>query len=67
MFNTYGELANKHLLHMYGFAEPYPQNHYDTVSSAAIMIIVEILIYSFFLSFLNGPPYSVSFSSLLYF
>ena len=38
VFNTYGELANKHLLHMYGFAEPYPQNHYDTVSSAVVMV-----------------------------
>ncbi|KAK3598982.1 hypothetical protein CHS0354_024658 [Potamilus streckersoni] len=31
VFNTYGELSNQHLLHMYGFAEPYPNNHYDTV------------------------------------
>ena len=33
MYNTYGQLANWQLLHMYGFAEPYPNNHYDTVSS----------------------------------
>ena len=33
MFNTYGELSNGHLLHMYGFAEPYPDNHYDEVHS----------------------------------
>ncbi|KAK3084205.1 hypothetical protein FSP39_010000 [Pinctada imbricata] len=32
VYNTYGELANWHLLHMYGFAEEYPLNHYDTVS-----------------------------------
>ncbi|XP_061189529.1 N-lysine methyltransferase setd6-like [Saccostrea echinata] len=31
VFNTYGELANWHLLHMYGFSEAYPENHYDTV------------------------------------
>ncbi|KAK7495545.1 hypothetical protein BaRGS_00013243, partial [Batillaria attramentaria] len=31
VYNTYGELANSHLLHMYGFAERYPLNHYDTV------------------------------------
>ncbi|KAL4240291.1 N-lysine methyltransferase setd6 [Mactra antiquata] len=31
VFNTYGELANLHLLHMYGFAEKYPNNHWDTV------------------------------------
>ena len=28
------QLANWHLLHMYGFAEEYPKNHYDTVSTA---------------------------------
>ncbi|XP_013416662.1 N-lysine methyltransferase setd6 [Lingula anatina] len=31
VFNTYGQLANWQLLHMYGFAEPYPNNNYDTV------------------------------------
>ena len=31
VFNTYGELSNSHLLHMYGFAEQYPNNHYDEV------------------------------------
>ncbi|KAL3857676.1 hypothetical protein ACJMK2_012318 [Sinanodonta woodiana] len=31
VFNTYGQLSNHHLLHMYGFAEPYPNNIYDTV------------------------------------
>ncbi|WAR03817.1 SETD6-like protein [Mya arenaria] len=30
VFNTYGELANWHLLHMYGFAQPHPHNHWDT-------------------------------------
>ena len=34
VYNTYGQLANWHLLHMYGFAEEYPKNHYDTVSTA---------------------------------
>jgi len=32
VFNTYGELANWQLLHMYGFAEPPSNNHYDAVS-----------------------------------
>jgi len=31
VFNTYGELSNAELLHMYGFAEMYPKNHYDVV------------------------------------
>ncbi|XP_787519.5 N-lysine methyltransferase setd6 [Strongylocentrotus purpuratus] len=31
VFNTYGEIANWQLLHMYGFAEEYPENIYDTV------------------------------------
>ncbi|XP_028665376.2 N-lysine methyltransferase setd6 [Erpetoichthys calabaricus] len=31
VFNTYGDLANWQLLHMYGFAEPYPSNRNDTV------------------------------------
>ncbi|KAJ8336618.1 hypothetical protein SKAU_G00378380 [Synaphobranchus kaupii] len=30
VFNTYGEMANWQLLHMYGFAEPYPSNSNDT-------------------------------------
>ena len=37
VFNTYGELANWHLLHMYGFAERYPSNHWDTVSQKCVM------------------------------
>lgn len=32
VFNTYGELANWQLLHMYGFAERPSDNHYDAVS-----------------------------------
>ncbi|KAL5016620.1 hypothetical protein ScPMuIL_006209 [Solemya velum] len=32
VYNTYGELTNWHLLHMYGFSEPYPENIFDTVS-----------------------------------
>ncbi|XP_043935456.1 N-lysine methyltransferase SETD6 [Protopterus annectens] len=31
VFNTYGELANWQLLHMYGFAEPFPTNTNDAV------------------------------------
>ncbi|XP_060537483.1 N-lysine methyltransferase SETD6 isoform X3 [Pantherophis guttatus] len=30
IFNTYGEMANSQLLHMYGFAEAYPGNTNDT-------------------------------------
>ncbi|XP_034032871.1 N-lysine methyltransferase setd6 [Thalassophryne amazonica] len=30
VFNTYGQIANWQLLHMYGFTEPYPSNN-DTV------------------------------------
>ncbi|KAM9855084.1 N-lysine methyltransferase setd6 [Aulostomus maculatus] len=30
VFNTYGQLANWQLLHMYGFTEPYPSNINDT-------------------------------------
>ncbi|XP_026539957.1 N-lysine methyltransferase SETD6 isoform X1 [Notechis scutatus] len=30
IFNTYGEMANWQLLHMYGFAEAYPGNTNDT-------------------------------------
>lgn len=31
VFNTYGELANWQLLHMYGFAEPSSINHFDAL------------------------------------
>ncbi|XP_072492737.1 N-lysine methyltransferase SETD6 isoform X5 [Notamacropus eugenii] len=30
IFNTYGQMANWQLVHMYGFAEPYPANTDDT-------------------------------------
>ncbi|XP_047237692.1 N-lysine methyltransferase setd6 isoform X3 [Girardinichthys multiradiatus] len=30
VFNTYGQMANWQLLHMYGFTEPYPGNSNDT-------------------------------------
>lgn len=30
VFNTYGQMANWQLLHMYGFSEPYPCNSNDT-------------------------------------
>nr|XP_057931509.1 N-lysine methyltransferase setd6 isoform X2 [Doryrhamphus excisus] len=31
VFNTYGQMANWQLLHMYGFTEAYPSNSNDTV------------------------------------
>ncbi|XP_049431037.1 N-lysine methyltransferase setd6 [Epinephelus fuscoguttatus] len=31
VFNTYGQMANWQLLHMYGFTEPYQSNSNDTV------------------------------------
>lgn len=31
LFNTYGEMGNWQLLHMYGFSEPYPNNINETV------------------------------------
>lgn len=30
VFNTYGQMANWQLLHMYGFTEPYQSNSNDT-------------------------------------
>ncbi|XP_069848541.1 N-lysine methyltransferase SETD6 [Dipodomys merriami] len=30
IFNTYGQMANWQLIHMYGFVEPYPNNTDDT-------------------------------------
>lgn len=30
VFNTYGQMANWQLLHMYGFTEPYLSNSNDT-------------------------------------
>jgi len=32
IFNTYGELANWQLFHMYGFSEPPANNLFDAVS-----------------------------------
>ena len=37
VYNTYGCNANGSLLQMYGFAEDYPQNLYDTVVSTNII------------------------------
>ncbi|XP_071973050.1 N-lysine methyltransferase SETD6 [Engystomops pustulosus] len=31
LFNTYGEMGNWQLLHMYGFSEPHPNNSNETV------------------------------------
>ncbi|XP_059170295.1 N-lysine methyltransferase SETD6-like [Physella acuta] len=31
IFNTYGQVSNLHLMNMYGFAEPYPDNTNDVV------------------------------------
>lgn len=31
IFNTYGQVSNLHLMHMYGFAEQYPTNTNDVV------------------------------------
>ncbi|XP_051485210.1 N-lysine methyltransferase SETD6 isoform X3 [Apus apus] len=30
LFNTYGQMSNWQLLHMYGFAQPFPGNTHDT-------------------------------------
>ncbi|XP_024137966.1 N-lysine methyltransferase setd6 isoform X1 [Oryzias melastigma] len=35
VFNTYGQMANWQLLHMYGFTEPYPNNSNDTADVPA--------------------------------
>ena len=32
VFNTYGQVSNLHLMHMYGFAEKHPSNTNDVVS-----------------------------------
>lgn len=31
IFNTYGQLANWQLLHMYGFTQPYPSNTHEAL------------------------------------
>jgi len=38
VFNTYGELANWQLLHMYGFATPSSSNHFDAVSGSHLQL-----------------------------
>uniref|UniRef100_A0A3P9IVF7 N-lysine methyltransferase SETD6 n=1 Tax=Oryzias latipes TaxID=8090 RepID=A0A3P9IVF7_ORYLA len=35
VFNTYGQMANWQLLHMYGFTEPYPNNSNETADIPA--------------------------------
>ncbi|XP_067327036.1 N-lysine methyltransferase SETD6 [Anolis sagrei] len=39
IFNTYGELANWQLLHMYGFAEPYPGNTNDAADIPMLTLL----------------------------
>ncbi|XP_057269861.1 N-lysine methyltransferase SETD6 [Pezoporus wallicus] len=38
IFNTYGQMANWQLLHMYGFAEPYPSNTNDTADIQMVTV-----------------------------
>ncbi|KAL1784868.1 N-lysine methyltransferase SETD6 [Sigmodon hispidus] len=38
IFNTYGKMANWQLLHMYGFAEPYPDNTEDTADIQMVTV-----------------------------
>ncbi|XP_015223984.2 N-lysine methyltransferase setd6 [Lepisosteus oculatus] len=38
VFNTYGQMANWQLLHMYGFVEPYPNNTDDTADIQMVTI-----------------------------
>ncbi|XP_040471780.1 N-lysine methyltransferase SETD6 isoform X2 [Falco naumanni] len=38
IFNTYGQMANWQLLHMYGFAEPYPGNSNDTADIQMVTV-----------------------------
>lgn len=38
IFNTYGQMANWQLLHMYGFAEPYPGNTNDTADIQMVTV-----------------------------
>lgn len=38
LFNTYGEMGNWQLLHMYGFSEPHPTNSNDTADIPMLMI-----------------------------
>ncbi|XP_013922471.1 PREDICTED: N-lysine methyltransferase SETD6 isoform X3 [Thamnophis sirtalis] len=39
IFNTYGEMANWQLLHMYGFAEAYPGNTNDSADIQMLMLL----------------------------
>lgn len=38
IFNTYGQMANWQLIHMYGFAEPYPNNMNDTADIQMVTV-----------------------------
>lgn len=38
IFNTYGQMANWQLIHMYGFAEPYPSNMNDTADIQMVTV-----------------------------
>ncbi|KAM5262830.1 N-lysine methyltransferase SETD6 [Ctenodactylus gundi] len=38
IFNTYGQMANWQLIHMYGFVEPYPDNTDDTADIQMVMV-----------------------------
>ncbi|XP_070626781.1 N-lysine methyltransferase SETD6 isoform X4 [Bos indicus] len=38
IFNTYGQMANWQLIHMYGFAEPYPDNTNDTADIQMVTV-----------------------------
>ncbi|XP_049999951.1 N-lysine methyltransferase SETD6 [Alexandromys fortis] len=38
IFNTYGQMANWQLIHMYGFAEPYPDNTDDTADIQMVAV-----------------------------
>ncbi|XP_044290274.1 N-lysine methyltransferase SETD6 isoform X2 [Varanus komodoensis] len=39
VFNTYGQMANWQLLHMYGFAEPYPGNTNDAADIQMLTLL----------------------------
>nr|XP_035980181.1 N-lysine methyltransferase SETD6 isoform X2 [Halichoerus grypus] len=38
IFNTYGQMANWQLIHMYGFVEPYPDNTDDTADIQMVTV-----------------------------
>ncbi|XP_064526803.1 N-lysine methyltransferase SETD6 isoform X2 [Pseudopipra pipra] len=66
IFNTYGQMANWQLLHMYGFAEPYPGNTHDTadiqmvtVRAAALrpfQVLGPRLVFCLLFALLCSPP-----------